>query len=54
VHPIAFDKATDLELTLFRQDGVLSIGQARAFYTPAAIDHRLPPGAGSGYTAECF
>jgi hypothetical protein len=44
VQAIAFDEATDLEFMLFRQDGVLSVDQARLFYTDAAIAHRLAVG----------
>jgi hypothetical protein len=34
----------DLEFLLFRQDGVLSLGQARRYLSAEAIRHRLAAG----------
>jgi hypothetical protein len=44
VSAIAFDQAGDLDLLLFRQDGVISAAQARAFHSKAAIEHRVASG----------
>jgi hypothetical protein len=44
VGDIRFDDASDLELLLFRQDGVLTFAQARQFFSEAAIRHRVQAG----------
>jgi hypothetical protein len=41
---IRFDEASDLDLLLFRQDGVLSLAQAKLHFSVDAVRHRIRSG----------
>jgi Protein of unknown function (DUF559) len=44
VPDIRFDEASDLDLLLFRQDGVLSLAQAKLHFSEDAVRHRVRSG----------
>jgi hypothetical protein len=44
VPDIRFDEASDVDLLLFRQDGVLSLAQAKLYFSVDAVRHRVRSG----------